>query len=101
MKSAASKMALSSSETAALTSNRMGIDVTRLPVLAAEEDPSELRRKTVQHLQGYDRDGLELFLTVLGMLRVEMKKRYRAVDPLLVMNLGEIEKIAQNTLKAL
>ena len=79
----------------------MGIDVTRLPVLAAEEDPAELRRKTLQHLQSYDRAGIELFLTVLGMLRVEMKKRYRAVDPLLIMNLGEIEKIAKNALDVL
>eukprot|EP00597_Dinobryon_sp_UTEXLB2267_P002253 CAMPEP_0170067922 /NCGR_PEP_ID=MMETSP0019_2-20121128/7074_1 /TAXON_ID=98059 /ORGANISM="Dinobryon sp., Strain UTEXLB2267" /LENGTH=85 /DNA_ID=CAMNT_0010275405 /DNA_START=580 /DNA_END=833 /DNA_ORIENTATION=+ len=66
---------------------RLGVDVMILPKLAAEEDPSELRRKTILHLESYDNTGKLLFLQTLKLLRKEMLKRYQNVDPLLVMNL--------------
>jgi hypothetical protein len=76
----------------------MGIDVTRIPVLAAEEDPAMLRKKTLQYLKDYDNTGIELFLQVLSMIKTEMKKRYTAIDPILFLNMGEIEKIARSML---
>lgn len=34
---------------------RMGIDVTRIPILAVIEDPAELKYRTVQHLESHDK----------------------------------------------
>lgn len=73
----------------------MGVDVMVLPQLAAEEDPAELKRKTIRHLENYDAMGQQLFLQTLRIMVGEMKKRYQAVDPLLLMNLREVEKIAE------
>ena len=73
----------------------MGVDVMILPQLAAEEDPAELTRKTILHLEGYDTTGQQLFLQTLRIMLGEMKKRYQAVDPLLLLNLREVERIAE------
>jgi hypothetical protein len=79
---------------------KFGYDTTIIPKLAAEENPADLRRKTIEHLQSYDGvGGKDLFLQALRMMKKEMKKRYTQVDPLLLMNLSEIEKIAQELLK--
>jgi hypothetical protein len=79
---------------------KFGYDTTIIPKLAAEENPADLRRKTIEHLQSYDGvGGKDLFLQALRMMKKEMKKRYTQVDPLLLMNLSEIEKIAQEMLK--
>eukprot|EP01036_Dinobryon_divergens_P025762 gene25762-34343_t len=75
---------------------RLGVDVMMLPKLAAEADPSELKRKTVLHLESYDNSGKRLFLQTLKLMRKEMLKRYQNVDPLLVMNLREVEKITES-----
>ena len=107
----------------------MGVDVMVLPKLAAESDPAELRRKTVEHLRAYDAAGCELFLQTLRLMRGEMSKRYQQVrvrvcayllqqtcqqtpltlnslvllllqlDPTLQANLQEVEKIAEATAK--
>lgn len=77
----------------------MGVDVMLLPKLASEEDPVELRRKTVEHLEMYDQAGRQLFLQTLQLMRGEMEKRYNNVDPILFMNLGEVEKIAVSMIK--
>jgi hypothetical protein len=77
-----------------------GYDTTIIPKLAAEENPADLRRKTMEHLQSYEGvGGKDLFLQALRMMKKEMKKRYTQVDPLLLMNLAEIEKIAVEMLK--
>lgn len=74
----------------------MGYDTTILPKLAAEEDPAELKRKTIEHLRGYESvQGMELFVQALKMMKKEMRKRYTQVDPLLLINLDEVEKIAE------
>ena len=74
----------------------LGYDTTILPKLAAEEDPAELRRRTLEHLQTYEGvGGKELFLHALRLMKKEMKKSHTKVNPLLVANLGEVEKIAQ------
>jgi len=77
----------------------LGVDVMLLPKLAAEGDPAELRRKTLQHLDSYDKPGQELFLQTLRIMMGEMKKRYQGVDPLLYLNLREVEKITQGYLE--
>ena len=72
----------------------LGYDVSVIPKLAAEEDPAELRRKTVEHVQSYESvGGKELFLQALRLMRKEMAKRYTRIDPLLLLNLDEVEKI--------
>lgn len=71
----------------------MGIDVTILPKLASEDSPSELKRKTIMYLKSYNRQGKELFLQVLRITLLEMKQRYQQLDPILLKNLGEIEKL--------
>jgi len=72
----------------------LGVDVTILPKLAAEEDPAMLRKKTIDHLKSYEcAGGKELFLQALRMMTSEMKKRYKDVDPILFQNLKEVEKI--------
>lgn len=72
----------------------LGYDVSVIPKLAAEEDPAELRRKTVEHVQSYESvGGKELFLQALRLMRKEMAKRYARIDPLLLLNLDEVEKI--------
>eukprot|EP01039_Chlorochromonas_danica_P010005 gene10006-11065_t len=77
----------------------MGVDVMMLPKLAAEEDPAELRRKTIAHISPYDNDGKALFLQTLRIMMKEMKARYAHVDPLLLLNLQEVEKIVEGELK--
>lgn len=76
----------------------LGVDVMILPKLASEGNPAELKRKTVEHLKSYDRAGKELFLQTLQIMRGEMKRRYNNVDPLLSLNLEQIEKIAKGLL---
>ena len=72
----------------------LGYDVTIIPKLASEEDPAELRRKTLEHVQSYESlGGKELFLQALRLMRREMKMRYNNIDPLLLLNLDEVEKI--------
>jgi hypothetical protein len=78
----------------------LGLDVMMLPRLAAEEDPIELRRKTTEYLQSYDRTCQELFLQSLKLMRVEMKKRYSQlrVDTTLLEHLDIIEEVAEELL---
>jgi hypothetical protein len=77
----------------------LGVDVMLLPKLASEEDPSELKRKTVEYLEMYDDSGKTLFLQTLRLMMGEMAKRYDNVDPLLIMNMREIEKITQSMIQ--
>jgi hypothetical protein len=70
-----------------------GIDIQMIASLAAINDPIELKKKTINFLNDYDRDGLDLFLQVLRILSNEMKKRYNNVDTGLILNMAEIEII--------
>ena len=70
-----------------------GIDIQMIATIAAINDPIELKTKTMSYLKDYDKDGLDLFLQVLRILTSEMKKRYNKVDPGLLLNMAEIERI--------
>lgn len=76
-----------------------GVDVMMLPKIASEEDPNIMRQKTIQIISDYNNEGRELFLTALQILRKEMIKRYQNVDPILIANLEEIEKITKSFIK--
>lgn len=76
-----------------------GIDVMMLPKLASEEDPNIMKQKTIEILRDYNNEGRELFLIALQLLRKEMIKRYQNVDPILLANLEEIEKITKSYIK--
>lgn len=78
----------------------LGYDTTILPKLASEEDPAELRRKTIAHLESYEGiGGKELFLQALRLMKKDMNKRHKAIDPILFANLGEVEKITESMVK--
>jgi len=47
------------------------------------------------HLESYDLMGKQLFLQTLRIMSKEMKKRYKRLDPILVLNLAEIERISE------
>jgi hypothetical protein len=77
----------------------MGMDVMMLPKLAAENEPEELQRKTIEFLDTYTLPAKELFVQTLQIMRKEMQKRYEGVDPMLITNLDRIEKIAQSRIE--
>ena len=56
---------------------------------------ASLSLKTLDHLSKYDKQGKELFLQTLRLMREEMKVRYDRVDATLDRKLAEIEIIAQ------
>lgn len=78
---------------------KLGVDVQLLPKLAAETDPAEMKRMAEMHLSSYDATGRALFLQTLRIMLSEMRKRYSNVDPLLLNNLQEVEKVTEMYLK--
>mmetsp|Transcript_18640 Transcript_18640/g.32305 ORF Transcript_18640/g.32305 Transcript_18640/m.32305 type:complete len:147 (+) Transcript_18640:657-1097(+) len=76
----------------------MGVDVNLLPQLAAETDPVERRRKTTQHLQNYDKIGRKLFAQTVRVVLEGMETRYKDIDPALIVNMKEIQTVAEEFL---
>lgn len=70
----------------------LGIDVQELPRLAAENDPTQLREKTLAHIQGHGPAGRQLLLQTLRIMNKELAKRYQQVDATLQERLRQVEE---------
>eukprot|EP00607_Mallomonas_marina_P003123 CAMPEP_0182438978 /NCGR_PEP_ID=MMETSP1167-20130531/86147_1 /TAXON_ID=2988 /ORGANISM="Mallomonas Sp, Strain CCMP3275" /LENGTH=120 /DNA_ID=CAMNT_0024632557 /DNA_START=619 /DNA_END=979 /DNA_ORIENTATION=- len=71
----------------------LGVDVMEIPRLAAEDEYTVMREKTLAHIKGHGPQGRELLLQTIRIMNMEMTKRYEQVDATLQERLKQIESI--------
>jgi hypothetical protein len=71
----------------------LGVDIKALATLAATNNEEELKRKTLNHIAEYDRNARDLLVQSIRMNIQEIQKHPEPVDPVLIINLKEIERI--------
>jgi hypothetical protein len=69
------------------------VDIKALATLAATNNEEELKRKTLNHIAEYDRNARDLLVQSIRMNIQEIQKHPEPVDPVLIINLKEIERI--------